>query len=98
MGRIWSRVPWEIKMRSAAPFAAGRDEAGRECHHRAEQVAIRHAESQRVRGSIRKTADGDLARVHTMLREDFGQGLVDQPHIRPVAGADRVPGTLLGGW
>ena len=84
--------------RSAALFDTGRDETWRKGDYRTEQVAVGQAKSQRVRGSIRKTRDRDLPRVHTTLGEDLGQGLIDKSYISSVAGADRVPCAFLRGW
>ena len=60
----------------------------------AEQVAVRQAERQRERGAVGEAADGDGPTGNA--GEHRRQRLVEEPHVRPVAAADDVPGAAAG--
>jgi hypothetical protein len=81
----------------AGGLDAGRDKARREGHQGGEKVAIRHAESERIRCAVGESADGDFARVGAAQSECLGKSLIDELHIGTVAGADGVPGAFAGG-
>src|SRR5215211_2738786 len=67
-------------------------EAGREGDHVAKQIAVRHAERQRVGGAVGEPRDPHARWVDAVATEDALEEALDERDVRPIPAEDVVPG------
>jgi hypothetical protein len=61
-----------------------------------EEVSVRHAERQRIRGTVRESADGNPRRIDRALLERLVQRSVDELDVRTPCAAYHIPGEVAG--